>query len=420
MTTKVSINRRWTEPVPVGRNGRPIPSNQWARKRSYVWLVRWFLVNQTGQPIRRSRQFATRAEAEGYQAEKQAELGQSPAARAAIPAITLSAYISEWTAKRSGPKGNPIKRQTVDLGRRWLDRLAGHVDGDTPLAKITRADAVGFFASIRDDHQPATLDQGFRAIRTCFNTAIKVFGYITINPFSGLKVADVPDPDIRIVSAAEFAALIDACPDIWWRTLLTVAYTAGLRLGELENLTWADVDFERNEIKVSATREGKRTLFWMPKTRKSLRTLPSPESTTALLDQLRWSGFLAGAYVFLPASRVEFIKTAQTAGVWHVDKRSQLMNDFHLKFRRLVLSASEAVPSLINDDKKPDVHMHDLRRSLATRLSEQVTPQTLMAIMGHSRIETTMKYYAAVTDAQLEKARQAAASMTAMIDAQSV
>ncbi len=39
-----------------------------------------------------------------------------------------------------------------------------------------------------------------------------------------------------------------------------------------------------------------------------------------------------------------------------------------------------------------------------------VDPATVMALSGHGNVETTMKFYAAVTDEQREKARRAAAA----------
>jgi hypothetical protein len=44
--------------------------------------------------------------------------------------------------------------------------------------------------------------------------------------------------------------------------------------------------------------------------------------------------------------------------------------------------------------------------------------QTVMRMAGHSRIETTMRYYAATTDDQIELVRQASAHSLAQTDAQ--
>ena len=44
--------------------------------------------------------------------------------------------------------------------------------------------------------------------------------------------------------------LTSAVADLRWRVFYLLAYTAGARFGELFNLTWADVDFERASITI--------------------------------------------------------------------------------------------------------------------------------------------------------------------------
>ena len=63
---------------------------------------------------------------------------------------------------------------------------------------------------------------------------------------------------------------------------------------------------------------------------------------------------------------------------------------------------------------KPRFSMHDLRRSCATNLlNAGVPPKTVQAILGHSCIETTMKYYAAVEAKDLRAAIDRLESRTA-------
>ena len=56
---------------------------------------------------------------------------------------------------------------------------------------------------------------------------------------------------------------------------------------------------------------------------------------------------------------------------------------------------------------KPTICLHDLRRSAVTNWSKVANIQTVMAMAGHSNIETTRRYYAATTMDQIDKVRQA-------------
>lgn len=40
--------------------------------------------------------------------------------------------------------------------------------------------------------------------------------------------------------------------NIWWKAIISVAYGSGLRRGEILNLTWADTDFENQQVYIAA------------------------------------------------------------------------------------------------------------------------------------------------------------------------
>lgn len=61
------------------------------------------------------------------------------------------------------------------------------------------------------------------------------------------------------------------------------------------------------------------------------------------------------------------------------------------------------------DDFNPPVDNHDLRRSAVTNWSKVANMQTVMLMAGHSNIETTRRYYAATTDDQVARVREASA-----------
>ena len=96
------------------------------------------------------------------------------------------------------------------------------------------------------------------------------------NPFSIVR-QDRTDrkPAVRYVTAAEYAALEAACPDVWWKAFLSLMYYAGLRLSETVHLTWSDIDFTNLAVRVAAKSESDGLLEWSPKSYES-RTVPLP------------------------------------------------------------------------------------------------------------------------------------------------
>lgn len=86
------------------------------------------------------------------------------------------------------------------------------------------------------------------------------------------------------------------------------------------------------------------------------------------------------------------------------------INTLHHALSKLVKRAAHKARSLIDCDGRAAVTLHDLRKTAITNWSKAVNPQTLRAMAGHSDIQTTMRYYASVTDDQLALVRQASAA----------
>lgn len=464
MTRKVSVNRRWIEPIPLGQNGQPIPENLWPRRRKHVWIVRWFAPSANGKIVRQSKQFESREDAEAFRNQRAEEFDRSPSARRVARNITIGEFAAEFGKLGQGPRGIVLRARSLQQSCNVLDRLVAFLGSDTKLSAVTSADAARFVASARTRKvkaspakpspkseitprpnsllitTPASAGTGTRAVeaentpptektvklseatvekikrtaKACFSVAINPLGYIRENPFAALKNGRLDGSPIRYVTPSEFAAMLSASgPEtmptgLWWRCYLSICYTAGLRYAEAVNLVWADVDFAKGTIRVSPKPDGRDTVAWSPKDRE-VRTIPLPAATIDMLTKLQASSPEGHAYVFLPAERLAFIKAAKTAGKW---KETQgALNNFARSFRLLVKRAAKDAPALLDGKGDPAVSVHDLRRTAITNWSKVANMQTVMALAGHSNIETTRRYYAAVTEDQLDKVRGAACDL---------
>ncbi len=227
------------------------------------------------------------------------------------------------------------------------------------------------------------------------------------------------DTPIRYVTQEEFGALLSACnellPDraLWWRAFLTCCYTAGLRYSEAVHLTWGDLDFGDDTIRVSPKSDSKDTIAWTPKDYET-RTIPVPARTMAMLVAMQQSAPHGHAYIFLDKDRLAAVKRDQEAGEWRDDRA--VLNNFQWSFRQLVKAAARIAPSLAtwgrdkNGEPRSDkttISLHDFRRSAITNWSKEANIQTVMAMAGHSNIETTRRYYAVATEDQMERVRHA-------------
>jgi len=89
-----------------------------------------------------------------------------------------------------------------------------------------------------------------------------------------LKLRKVESQRAYCYRPAEVAAILERCRNLpalrWIGHAVTALAYSGMRIGELANLKWSDVDLEKGRINLAdesaraETHEGRRTLSWMP------------------------------------------------------------------------------------------------------------------------------------------------------------
>lgn len=186
--------------------------------------------------------------------------------------------------------------------------------------------------------------------------AIKLF--YTVNGRTGMVPADIQRPRKErklpvILSKAEVRAIITATRNLKHKTLLSIVYGCGLRIGEALDLKWTDVSRTEQLIYVKRA-----------KGRKD-RRVPLQDTLIRLLED------------YYRAYRTrDFIFEGQSGGKYSYRSAQQVL-------RRSVTRAGI---------KKP-VTLHTLRHSYATHLLEAgVGLRYIQDILGHNSPKTTMLY----------------------------
>jgi integrase len=279
-----------------------------------------------------------------------------------------------------------------------------HVCRDISLKNISPRYAESFIAArLASGTRVATVNKDIRTLKRIFNLAIEPRGYISTgnNPFGKIRQRKMSVKPVRYVTPQEFQALLNATTDIWWKAFLSVAYATGARTGEVLNLMWTDVDFEKNRIRIVSKEAGGNLQGWEPKDHEG-RMLPVPAEIMQLLADLQVTSAEGCPYAFIPAWRWEHILKARESG-----KRvgaQFLLNNLHRRFSTLRKRAGVAKCTL-----------HDFRRSCITNWAKEVPIHVVQKLAGHSDIKTTRMYYLAVEESDLEKARQAQKNILATV-----
>lgn len=163
-----------------------------------------------------------------------------------------------------------------------------------------------------------------------------------------------PQPLPDVASPEEVRALLEASPSTTTRALLMLGYGAGLRISEARMMRIGDVDSKRHVLRVTAGKGRKDRLTLLPAT---------------LLDALR-----------------QHWRERRPKGEWlFPDRRGRPLSKSAVTLR---FNKTHAAAGL----RRP-MTFHSLRHAFATHLLEDgVDVVTIQALLGHSRLSSTLRY----------------------------
>ena len=231
-----------------------------------------------------------------------------------------------------------------------LDKLTEHFR-DADLRVITPL-MIERFRKTRqkEGNSKSTCNRYLALMKRMFNVAIEE-GYAEENPVQKVKLYSEKDTlKERILTEQEEKKLMETCSDTL-KPIITVALNTGMRLGEILNLQWNNIDLKAWKIRVQKTKNRK------------VRFIPIND---VLFHELRRLENQNGQspYVFFNA---ETMKP-------YVD----IKKGFKAACRRAEIKG---------------LRFHDLRHTFATRLVERGTDiETIKELLGHYSITVTERY----------------------------
>jgi len=107
----------------------------------------------------------------------------------------------------------------------------------------------------------ATIVRYLGTLSCLFTFAVDELEWAEKSPVSKVKKPKEPRGIVRYLNESEKERLLQACKDsknIYLYTVVTIAISIGMRLSEIMNLTWDDVDFENRTIIIHKTKNGER------------------------------------------------------------------------------------------------------------------------------------------------------------------
>jgi integrase len=373
------------------------------------WLVRWFgEPSETARPKRYSKGFKLKKDAEKFAATKQHEFDQGLDPRDKPCHISLEKYARDWLKVKEAE----LRPGTLDLYRETFHRLMTHFGKSSAIEDLSARRASLFIGSLKriqksKQDKPLSPWSKARILRNCkaiFQTAID-WGYIRSNPFKAIKTPKLETRRWHYLTPEEYKRLLEVAPDLYRKALYSLAYTTGLRFGELVSLTWADIDFQKSEVRV-CSKSGSETMPPFQVKDHEMRVVPLEKCTCDILTSLHAQAPVANPYVLMDSKRYHTIlsrwKQCQEEGrPWN---NRYMMNNALRDFRVHARRAGIRVNGQLT--------IHCLRKSCGQNWANHLPIHVVKELLGHSDISTTQKFYNQV---EKDQRRQAAKVIQALV-----
>ncbi len=257
---------------------------------------------------------------------------------------------------------------TFNLDNHILDAI-----GQVPLRDVSRSHIESCLSRLQQkSYAVATL----RSVRATISTVLEAavgHRYIGNNPAHGIRIREADSKrEPRYYRPPEVRKLLQKLNGPC-RTVVLVAVSTGLRIGEILALRWKRIDTLSNTMEVAETYSSGE--FGPPKTRSSRRKIPISASLGEVFRRLRPS-------------------ECEPEGLVFVTTKGTPLNPKNLYNRELARACDEL--------GLPRVSWHSFRHTHATLLHESgESLKTAQSLLGHSDLETTLGVYThAIPDAQ--------------------
>jgi integrase len=175
-------------------------------------------------------------------------------------ASTLSVrdYAQQWLERRKIETSLATHRRYQNGIDKWLELLGPYADRG--LEEITQAQVFAFRDARAKASAANTANMELKIIKMMFRAARRE-GYLFEDPAEGVKtVKNRSDFARRPFSIDELRAVL-AVADEEWQSLIKFGLYTGQRLGDLALLTWAQIDLESDEIRLTPRKTNKRLLI---------------------------------------------------------------------------------------------------------------------------------------------------------------
>ncbi len=163
---------------------------------------------------------------------------------------TVAELIDRYTEEILPAKKGAVK-QAGQL-RWWKKRLGAYSLANLSPALISEAKS-----ELAKGRGPATVNRYLAALSHACTVALREWQWLDDHPVKKVGRMKEPSGRVRFLSQEEMDGLLATCGEPL-RTVVLVALSTGMRRGEIEGLTWDDVDLKRGHVILEDTKNSER------------------------------------------------------------------------------------------------------------------------------------------------------------------
>lgn len=340
-------------------------------KRGRGWTARIQWTDDKGKRHTKSKSaFRTKLLAQKWASENQVQLDNGVAIDRDV---ALCDYYHQWMTIYKKDKVAVVTYNRYLYTEQALKKFFS----DQKLKSIKRSDYQEFINDYGSTHAPETVHKVNAIIRSCVKSAI--LDDLCRKDFTQrveLTANHDKEQSVDYLNLTEIRKLVKAVkqhlqPGFTSRYMILTAIYTGMRLSEIQALTWKDINFIRQTIMINKSWNASTSDFKPTKNESSKRTI---KVNRELLDIL-----------------------------WQLKQRTQSNMVFLNQYGTIPTSnaVNKTLRSLLNslDIHRKGFHFHSLRHShVALLLANGIDIYAISKRLGHSSTATTSKVYAYLID----------------------
>lgn len=271
-------------------------------------------------------------------------------------------YADKWLATK--------EQRSIKTYEMYDNIMTNHLQSfyDTPLDMIRQSDIQ---LLIKNNYiYPRTCEQIVLTLRQIFDMAVND-DLILKNPCRNIELPRHVKEEKRPLTESEKETIKNAEGlSEFQRAYIHLLYGSGMRPAEMYALTWQDIDFENGSVTINKALQftnSRIASVGLPKTNKSIRTIPLPDFVITSISALKSTG--------------EHLPTETIFGAKNGDlrTRSAYRNIFDVIMHKLKLK---------------DITPYMMRHNFCTQCyRDKVDIKTCQYLMGHSDTKMVLEVY---------------------------